>query len=485
VLSPPTDILPSLKVSGDIEKIHSWVDENIAGADAMILSAEMYLYGGLIASRISNDTTQVIEGRLQKLIDYSDRYQGLEMYVSNVVMRIPSYDGDFEEPWYWKDYGDELFTYSYYLDKYNQLNNTEDLTTSQEAVKNVPSSAVQEFEWRRSRNHNITMRALADMSSRKPFAYFYTTLDDSAEFGYNIREAQEIKDFISGSQSGLSFEVCPVYPGADEVHLTMLARLSVTDANQGRLVTLANVYRDPNNVNAIPGYEGQPMVDTLNQQITAAGGVAVDQTSFSTADAVLLVNNFYETSQAEASQQTFDCSNADFSMFDKYVDFALSGSSDRAPPLGFCDNHYANGGDFCFVNYMNDRVAGLKLQGTTYAGWNTNGNTIGTVVANTIILSLFHKGEENAAFNSLRILEDMWYQGQVRTQLMNFVNQITNTDESTSNLTPDLSFYERYTFKLLSSAYSDISSGYNVPNSLQSTYFPWNRTFEIGLMLEY
>jgi hypothetical protein len=52
------------------------------------------------------------------------------MYISNVVMRIPAYDGDFEEPWYWADYGFELYTYSYYLDKYSHTNDTQDLATA-------------------------------------------------------------------------------------------------------------------------------------------------------------------------------------------------------------------------------------------------------------------------------------------------------------------------------------------------------------------
>jgi hypothetical protein len=36
----------------------------------MIVSSEMFLYGGLIASRISNDTTADIQMRAQKLLNY-------------------------------------------------------------------------------------------------------------------------------------------------------------------------------------------------------------------------------------------------------------------------------------------------------------------------------------------------------------------------------------------------------------------------------
>jgi hypothetical protein len=89
VLTPPAQILPLLKEPADLEAIHAWVDGNIHKADAMIISAEMYLYGGLIASRISNDTTAQVAARLDKLLSYSVAYPNMDMYISNVVMRIP------------------------------------------------------------------------------------------------------------------------------------------------------------------------------------------------------------------------------------------------------------------------------------------------------------------------------------------------------------------------------------------------------------
>ncbi len=33
-------------------------------------------------------------------------------------MRIPSYNGDFEEPWYWADNGANIYSWSYFTDRY-------------------------------------------------------------------------------------------------------------------------------------------------------------------------------------------------------------------------------------------------------------------------------------------------------------------------------------------------------------------------------
>eukprot|EP01031_Cornospumella_fuschlensis_P031075 gene31075-37558_t len=164
VLSPPPEILCSLKKSADIPALFDWMDKSLPSADVVIASLEMLLYGGLIASRISNDSTATVMTRMDKLLQYSQTYPNVDMYISNVVMRIPSYNGDFEEPWYWANYGSDLFTYSFYLDKYRQQNQTEDYNTAMQAVSDVPSSAVDEFTWRRARNHNITMLLLNAMS---------------------------------------------------------------------------------------------------------------------------------------------------------------------------------------------------------------------------------------------------------------------------------------------------------------------------------
>lgn len=56
--------------------------------------------------------------------------------------------------------------------------------------------------------------------------------------------------------------------------------------------------------------------------------------------------------------------------------------------------------------------------------------------------------------------------------------------ENIENLAPDISFYERFVYKVLNfhfNAYSYLFQPYNF--TLSEVFFPWNRTFEIGLEL--
>jgi len=502
VLTPPTSLLPSLKKTIDINELHKWVSKNIVRASTAIISSEMFLYGGLISSRCSNETTSTIRSRLEMLAAFPTTNRGLKLYVSNVVMRIPSYNGDFEEPWYWANYGKDIYSYSYYTDKYNKLNNPADKSEADRYKQQIPSTALDEFLWRRERNHNITMEMVNKMSptsssSMQSFELLFITLDDNAEYGFNIQEASEIKDLVQRLNVQPSV---PIYPGADEVQMVQLAR--VAGIKTGKTVQFAVIFRAPEHIDSVPNYEGQPMISTLEQQINAAGGKMTIFSSSSNdikfdpavTNTLLLVNNFDTPTQLEASQQpSSGSSNSDnFDVFSPWIEQGLHYKT----AIGFCDNRYSNGGDRAFVSYMNSKMSSSSsmMENMAYAGWNTNGNTIGTVVANSVMLTLFGgRGgssatfiEGNKAFNSLRILEDVDYQAGTRQDLVTYVQGLSGAGgETSSNLQPDLTFYQRYSYKSLSVRYNEINQLYKLGGSfqLESIYYPWNRTFEIGFYL--
>ena len=84
--------------AGNVTAIFDWLEQNVPAADAVVVSLEMALYGGLINSRVSNDTLPVIMERLSRLSALLTAAR-IPVFITTVVMRIPSYDGDFEEPW--------------------------------------------------------------------------------------------------------------------------------------------------------------------------------------------------------------------------------------------------------------------------------------------------------------------------------------------------------------------------------------------------
>jgi hypothetical protein len=67
VLTPPVDLLSHMKEQANITLLHDWVDDNIDACDVLVCSSELYLYGGLISSRQSNDTQEEVLARVARL----------------------------------------------------------------------------------------------------------------------------------------------------------------------------------------------------------------------------------------------------------------------------------------------------------------------------------------------------------------------------------------------------------------------------------
>ena len=124
------------------------------------------------------------------------------------------------------------------------------------------------------------------------------------------------------------------------------------------------------------------MVDTLTQQVEAAGGCLLNSTgeinhkegSDKPWEIVLAVNNFDGPIQLEAADQpSVPVDNGWLRPLLKF----LTHQPDNVT-LGFCDNRYANGGDLGFVDFIAANVSTFAtLERIAYAGWNTDGNTIG------------------------------------------------------------------------------------------------------------
>jgi len=194
-------------------------------------------------------------------------------------------------------------------------------------------------------------------------------------------------------------------------------------------------------------------------------------------DIYFLVDNFSEQHQIEAPNQPLNRNISEYDCFLPYVE------NQGKQIVGLVSNRYSNGADIIFVEWMEEQHAAnpnvLDMSTFSFAGWNTDGNTLGTVVSNSILLRFFtDHPDANKYFNSLRILEDCRWQAILRQQLDYYVDNVNG--DSTNHLNTDLDFYRHWSWKRLNSDYNTITTIFNVDSILKSIYYPWNRTFEIG-----
>ena len=472
VSTPPLELISRWKEPADPALLFQWLHDEIQSSCStsetcsLLLSTEQLLYGGLINSRLSNTSFDELDQRLSRLIElkrtYGDR---IRIYLSSVIMRIPAYDGDFEEPTYWATYGRLIYLWSFYTDRYAVLHDPADEQQVINLQKQIPADILSEFVWRRARNYNLTARILHDYTSIY-FERIWLTLDDNAPYGLNKAEERRLIQLINDPSINISAKV-NIYPGADEVSLTMLSQIVVNiKESTGEKPTFAVHYRNSTTQNYIPNYEGAPLNASVLKQIHAAGGQLINESSSTTADILVLVNNWSTETQEEASaQQT--C--ADYSPLTVPPSTSL---------IVYADVRYSNGGDRCFSEWIRNRTS---LGSYTYAGWNTNGNTLGTCLSNGVLIHYYQTSQsalkENRRFTLYRFVEDVHYQAYLRQLLAAYLTMVSH--DPSDQLNNDLNFYETFVEK----GFKVYANGITPEFQVNNVYYPWNRTFEIGFEL--
>ena len=471
LLTPPIELISHWKQPADPTKLFQWLHDQITNSCSssiscsLLISTEQLLYGGLINSRLSNTSLDELNSRLNTLIEYKRTFGSkLQIYLSSVIMRIPAYNEDFEEPDYWGIYGRLIYLWSFYTDRYAVLHNPADEEQVHILEKQIPTDILKQFIWRRSRNYNLTYTILNNYT-KLYFEHIWLTLDDNAEYGLNKAEERELIKLINDPLINISSKV-NIYPGADEVSLAILSQIIVNNKQQLTIPTFTVRYRNETTRNYIPNYEGASLNESVIKQITAVGGHYIEHNNQTSADILVLINNWSTDTQQEATElQTCE----DYSPLQIKANKSI---------IVYADVRYSNGGDICFSQWI---LNNTQLGTYAYAGWNTNGNTLGTCLSNGVLLKYYLNSnttmKENRRFTLYRFIEDVQYQANLRQLLYSYLINVSL--DPTDHLNNDLNFYEMFIQKGFISYANKLTNEFNVNN----VYYPWNRTFEIGFQL--
>lgn len=460
VITPDRAMLPRQKIPPDMKALLAWTEKQAAGADAAIISADMLLYGGLIASRTSTETAEQIRPRLELLARLKRINPRLVVYVSTTVMRMPSYSSSEEEPDYYARYGREIFLFSQYLHRYEQLGDPRDRELAESYRKQIPPAVLDDYLQRRQRNLRFN-RELIALVERGAIDRLSITLDDNAEFGLFKKEAAELARLARP----LGARVL-IYPGADEAQLALLAKLVARNAT----ARIRVVYRFPHASKLIPAFEGQPLEESVRQQVTAAGGTIVE----GDADAILFVNNFPDKQTFAGAQPPI--STASVGPLEAWLMRCGVEPSSRAM-LIIADNRYYNGADAELVAaLLRSRLSPERL---AYAGWNTSGNTLGSAIA-LGILRLRMSPARLSEYKKIlwaRLMEDWVYMVEGREEIKRDLERRALRSFAGTPLEQE---YEQRMKQLFNQRAPIINRFLGTDLFVARVFFPWHRPFEIG-----
>jgi len=460
---PERGLLGDRHHPGDVDGLGDWLRQHVAaGADALIASAEMLCFGGLVASRKSEVSFEEIAPRLHHLYEAASR---VPTYVSAVIPRTPVQPTDEDAP-YWTTYGEALLRVP--------SGRLPPLTEPIEAVlRAVDLPEPVRTAVRRHRGRHLRLNAdLINAAVRGTFRYVLIGQDDTSPRGLSQleRAALQTHAAIAGVTNTL------LTSGADELNARLLARW-LNDLS-GKSPTVEVTYTFQESTDKIPLYEATSLSETVLEHLQSVGCRSADGAP----EIVLWVHNF-EDRQREAVDQPGTPDERTIAP----MLAAVRRAAGEERIVALADVRFANGGDRALVTRL---LAEPKMAGVVaYAGWNTCSNSLGSCLTQAVVAH--HLRANNVAGSDrlyrpaffTRIVDDWGYQTVVRPKLSTWLRERGATPSELSNHESEAE--GRALDALRADVVPTLQAAFPYqPIMLQRVSFPWHRMFEVRIELD-
>ncbi len=410
---PPKNIMGDKKKPGNVAMISDWLLHNTKDADALVLSLDTLVYGGIVPSRLHMSNEMELIGRVDMIKKLKENNPRMNLYVFGLIMRCPSYSSDAEEPCYYEECGSEIHLYGKYthLEKLGRLSK-EDKKDFRRVKKAVKKPYLDDYITRRKTNLSVLMHALS-YATDGTIDYFIVPQDDAAVFGFTAMDQITVREYL---KSNVLHKKTAMYPSADDTGLTLLAR-AVAKLSGVRPKVYVH-YSSSKGGLTIPIVEDRILDETIKYHILSVDGIQVY--SLPEADIMLAVNvgsAMYETYGIE-SVTAYDIER-NLAEFVNYIQYALILNK----TVAIADVARLNTADTELTSLLHKEKLMFKIH--TYAGWNTSSNTTGTTLCQAIMYMIGKDKTGNDRFLVHRYYEDIGYMAYARKYI-------------TDNLLPDL-----------------------------------------------
>lgn len=412
LIVPDKDILGDKKEPANYERVRSWLLEVTQDASELIISMDMLVYGGIVPSRLHTLTYDECQARLNVLTDIKQNNPDITIYGFNLVMRTPSKNNSDEEPAYYADYGSDIYTYGYLEDKGTHQALTGSETDQLIAIKNkIPDWVLQDYLNRRQINFDINLTTI-DLVKTDVISELIIPLDDNATFGYTSQEKRQLLYRVEGYNL---IDRIYIYPGADEIGCILFARVFSKLKNYRPNVYLE--YSSTNGPYIIPDLEDRTLGESMKAQLMSGRARIVPEAD--KADIVLMIHSAGQGEKAMGRPGPYEKRHPSYFSeinYPAFIDRLQTHISDQKF-VALADVAILNGSDHTLMKLLSKNKMISQLD--AYGGWNTAGNTIGTVVAHSIISSYYkqEKSQADTLFFRSRIIEDWGYQTIVRHEI--------------------------------------------------------------------
>ena len=468
VILPPKELLDNYRTPANREKLSSWLSHN-AGNCPAVISGDLLIHGGLLASRLPQGTVND-EQNFFKLLQTIP--SGEDITVFSIIPRLLVSDNLLPDAWYqW-----HLMRYSTLRDIVEQFGDYPSTAQLEEIKNKIPQEILQKYNVLYSTNDSFN-KQLAALCAAKNYTLVIGQ-DDAQPFGLPNRNRTHAEAYMRrAGLSSASTTTC----GADEIAQMLTARRFCQINNYKPKFYIE--YTTGSAATAIMPYMAVTAEAALLDKIKFTGGTLTK--NINEADIILYVHcgSAKEPASEKMAQklQTLLNSGKHVAVIDASKDYE---SSQMLLPVLLANNVTIN-----------------KL--VSYSAWNTFGNAAGTAMAQSAIFTGQLKRlpkhllpalyAHNLNFTVARLLDDYSYQKLLHHRLSTILTlrgqDPANLNDSyktfAENIIEGFIYNEKrsllYTKLGLTSFYSDGADEYYLTGINAETKLPWNRIFEIEL----
>lgn len=480
LLVPAYDDMGMRKTPANYDKIWEWIFENAPGCEYAILSVDTLVYGNIINSRTHHRTCEECGKTLDNFRKLKKINPNLKIHAFNLAARVAAYDDAHEDPDYWATNGRDIWRYTYLTDKISRGHADETEQKERAALADaIPQEYLADFTDRRvvDRFTNLTC---VDLVREGVFDVLTVPKDDTAEYGYAAMDQAAIAEKVRKERL---MDRVLVYPGADEVGSVLFTR--VFNLVKGYTPRVYVRYSSTLGPTIVPRYEDRPLHESIKSQITSLGGIVEDNSQNS--DCMLAVNSpgkyMIESSEQNTKDLTFT-SHINMHEFLRYIDYYVR---NYRKAVGIAEVSVCNGCENEFMDYA--AIAGILDKVQAVGGWNTSQNTIGVVLAQTVISSYYHrfcdeyeKFQRAEEFKMRSILCDWLFQSNVLPAFLKETQHRIDPYALKDHYDEVKKYFVDHLNQMVSEKFNGNYKGADI--KIENLYFNWDGVFYINFYVK-
>lgn len=469
LIVPPKKLLDNYENKALRPELVNYLQNTLPQVDEAFISTDLMIHGGLLASRQFTDDNIYEKQLFTAISQLQNNNPAKKLTLFSTVPRLLVSDQLIPDRWY-KYY---LFRYSQYYDIYATTKDGFAINYLGEYARKIPLEILSKYLELYNRNEALGKRLIKEAN---PSLHLLIGQDDSSTYGLPQVVTRKLQKAAEEKKNLIAFT-----QGADETGALLVAKSYLQQT--GYRPKLYLIYADPSIKNLTMPYQSKTCQELIEDKCRLLD-INITE-SINRADFLLYINCGHDTYQPteKQAQELTQLLHSKFpvALLDLTANFE---KNELLMPLLI-----KNGSPLSRL--------------TAFAGWNTFSNSLGSLLAQSSIITgqakILHNEEQllalyaaNSQFNTERILEDYCYQKLLHSQLSWEIN--TMGYDSSHMYYTILKYAEQRTNSFLRLQADRILhnclgkepfyKNYYLRDITVNCSFPWCRSFEVQLQVE-